>query len=114
MATDVLTAVPDTAEMPDVPDVLLSALDGWDVELVFDAGTEVLQPLAATATGSAVADNPFATVTPAAVAPAPQNLVQMAVFPTVQETPTTCMRLWAASLIGLGSLLFASALFGQR
>ncbi len=99
--TDVLTATPD----------MLEALDGWEVELVLDVGADALVPLAAQAAETA----PFATAATAAP-PAPQNLVQVAVWPTVHEAPvapTTCVRLLAASLIGLGSLLFASALFGR-
>ncbi len=99
--TDVLTATPD----------MLEALDGWEVELVLDVGADALVPLAAQATETA----PFATAATTAP-PAPQNLVQVAVWPTVHEAPvapTTCVRLLAASLIGLGSLLFASAVFGR-
>ncbi len=101
--TDVLTAIPDT----------LDALDGWEVELVLDVGADALVPLAAQAAETA----PFATAATATTAPpAPQNLVQVAVWPTVHEAPvapTTCVRLLAASLIGLGTLLAASALFGR-
>jgi hypothetical protein len=102
MKTDVLTAIPET----------LDGLDGWEVELVLDVGAEGLAPLATTATEPLGAAH-FASA-PAAGAPSPQNLVQMAVFPTVQETPATCVRILATTLIGLGSLLFASALFGAR
>ncbi len=104
MKTDVLTTLPDT----------LDGLDGWEVELVLDVGAEALLPLAVPGAQSA----PFATAaTATAVAPAPQNLVQVAVWPTVHQAPvapTTCVRLLAASLIGLGTLLAASALFAGR
>ena len=84
----------------------LDTLDAWEVELVLDASAETAQPLAPTP--------PDATPAPAAPAPAPQNLVQVAVWPTVHQAPTHCVRLWAASLIGLGTLLAASALFVGR
>jgi hypothetical protein len=96
MATDVLTTLPDT----------LDALDGWEVELVLDVGADALQLLPDQAA-------PFATAATAPAA-APQNLVQVAVWPTVQEASTPCVRLLAASLIGLGTLLAASALFARR
>lgn len=117
MATDDLL----TTSAPDTPEIL-EALDGWEVELVFDGGADALQPLATAINpfaAAAAAPAPFTAthddrlVTPLGAAPAPRNLVQMAVFPTVQETPSSCVRLLAASLIGLGSLLFASALLGR-
>ncbi len=111
MATEEVLMIPDRPDAPEMPEIL-DALDGWEVELVFDGGAEVLQPLAPVAV-AAEAGAPF-VARAAAPASAPHNLVQMAVFPTVQETPSTCIRLLATSLIGLGSLLFASALFGGR
>ncbi len=114
MATEEVLTISDHPDTPEAPDVL-EALDGWEVELVFDGSADVLQPLAAAAVAAETA--PFATAATAASAPpAPQNLVQVAVWPTVHEAPvapTTCVRLLAASLIGLGTLLAASALFGR-
>lgn len=95
------TILPDTLE----------ALDAWDVELVFDARPERMQPLATIAPAAvAVAPTPAPETT---AAPAPQNLVQVAVLPTIYQTPAPCVRLWAATLIGLGTLLAASAFFGR-